>query len=468
MQAVSTTVTYDGEGDVMKFLFVSENIIMQGKSNDEKASQVLCHLIDSAFDFYYATYSHDCVLVEAASHWTAIRASLIGRFAVEERPGEDIQREITGRLDEQNLEVSLVGMDRTFNKAGVNDIAKFGLLRNADMEHRDVAQFAMYRSPTVYSELKKAVTDFAAGRNAFRAARPSQSSQNQVRVLTRNEAARSGNIEHNVEALTNQLAELSLMIAKKSTGVSQADRSNNWSCSFWKEQGHYASRCSANPYRDARCPKCGKIGYSTDTCWAKYGRNGTHHTAPASKSRDHTGSKQVTFIAESADRGLVAADITNAEGEAIQKQGKLRDEVTIPRLPNPSSTVRPGIPWAPSQLPFDAPIARKPKRMKKITWKAALQEHVGKYNVVSELARAPSGLTFGRLVRGDAEAARREINGLLERKARRRPGFAGPVELRPRRLRVTTVSVYGTAAHALLDWGQFRTSCAQTSCKRYT
>ena len=161
----------------------------------------------------------------------------------------------------------------------------------------------------------------------------------------------------------------------------------------------------------------------------------------------------MTFIAVSVDGGLVAAAKRNAEGEAIPKQRKLRDEVTIPRLPNPSPTFRPDVPGAPSRLPFEARIARKPKTKKKITRKAALQEHVGKYNVVSELARAPSGLTFGQLVRRDAEAVRREINGLLARKARRRPGFAGHVELRTRQLRVTTVRVYGTTAHALLDSG---------------
>ena len=192
----------------------------------------------------------------------------------------------------------------------------------------------------------------------------------------------------------------------------------------------------------ARCPT-----------WAKDGRNETHQTATASKSRDQTGSKQVTFIAESSDGGMVAAAKRNAEGEAIPKQRKLRDEVTIPRLLNPSPIVRPGVPGAHPRLPFEAPIARKPKRKKKITRKSALQEHVGNYNVVSELARGPSGLPFGQLVSGDAKAARREINGLLAGKARRRSGFAGPVELRLRRLRVTTVRVYGTAARALLDSG---------------
>ena len=321
------------------------------------------------------------------------------------------------------------------------------------MEHRDLAQFAMYRSPTSYIELKKAVKDFAAGRNAFRAARPSQRPQDPVRVLNRKDAVRSDNLEHKVDALTNQLAELSLMIAKKSAGASQADRSNNMNCSFCKEPGHSASRFRVNLHRDTRCSKCGKIGHAIETCWAKEGRYGTPQIALAPRSGDQTGSKQVTFIAESTDGGLVAAAKRNAEGEAIPKQRKIRDEVTIPKLLNPSRTVPPGLPMAPGRTLFEAPIARKPKRKKMKTRKAALQEHVGKYNVVSELARAPSGLTFGQLVLGDAESARREINGLLARKARRRPGFAGPVELQPRRLRITTVRVYGTEAHAMLDSG---------------
>ena len=82
-----------------------------------------------------------------------------------------------------------------------------------------------------------------------------------------------------------------------------------------------------------------------------------------------------------------------------------------------------------------------------------MKEHVGKYDVVSELARAPSGLLFGQLARGDAESARWEINSLLARKARSGRGFGGPVELRPRRLGLTTVCVYGTEANSLLESG---------------
>ena len=73
---------------------------------------------------------------------------------------------------------------------------------------------------------------------------------------------------------------------------------------------------------------------------------------------------------------------------------------------------------------------------------------------MSERARAPSGLTFIQLVRGDAESTSRDINSLLARKARRRHRFSGSVELRPRQFRTTILRVYGTEANAPFDSGE--------------
>ena len=47
------------EFDVSKFLFVYKNIIMRGKSDEEKAGAILCHLDGAAFGYYYDTYSHN-------------------------------------------------------------------------------------------------------------------------------------------------------------------------------------------------------------------------------------------------------------------------------------------------------------------------------------------------------------------------------------------------------------------------
>ena len=96
----------------------------------------------------------------------------------------------------------------------------------------------------------------------------------------------------------------------------------------------------------------------------------------------------------------------------------------------------------------------KNKRKKSKSKKESIQEHVGKYNVITEFANAPAGLTFGQLTRGDAIEAVKMIRKLLGR------GMAttatadlssGPIPTRV--LRKQNVRVYGTTCSALLDSG---------------
>ena len=44
---------------------------------------------------------------------------------------------------------------------------------------------------------------------------------------------------------------------------------------------------------------------------------------------------------------------------------------------------------------------------------ARLSSHVGRYSLLTELARAPSGITFGQLVRDDADDAKKEMQKLF-------------------------------------------------------
>ena len=141
----------------------------------------------------------------------------------------------------------------------------------------------------------------------------------------------------------------------------------------------------------------------------------------------------------------------NADGEHLPKQLKTHEGVSIPILLNPP-------------VPFEmqrkiSPPRSGPKRShqrkkaKKVTKKTSLQEYVRKYKVISELTNASSGLTFGKLVRGDADVAEKEIVRLFAKQRVRGRAFAGHADTRSRRLRLVTVKVYGTEAQALLDSG---------------
>ena len=60
-------------------------------------------------------------------------------------------------------------------------------------------------------------------------------------------------------------------------------------------------------------------------------------------------------------------------------------------------------------------------------------------------------MTFCELIRGDAEAAKKEIGRLFSKQRSRPRAYASHVDTRPKRLSLVTVRVYSTVAQALLD-----------------
>ena len=98
--------------------------------------------------------------------------------------------------------------------------------------------------------------------------------------------------------------------------------------------------------------------------------------------------------------------------------------------------------------PFNPGCRARTKRTSK---KNADQEHAEKYDVVSSLADAPSGFTFGQLIRGDGDEAKKQIRRLFN--SRPRCPVAASIGTLPKRLKVVSVQIYGTHMRALLDSG---------------
>ena len=90
-------------------------------------------------------------------------------------------------------------------------------------------------------------------------------------------------------------------------------------------------------------------------------------------------------------------------------------------------------------------------RKKRTSKKSAVQEHSGKHDVVSSLANAPSGLTFGQLIRKDGDEAKKKIRRLFT--SRPTCPVAASIGTLPKRLKVVSVQVYGIQMRALLDSG---------------
>lgn len=55
--------------NVKTFFFLLENVVLQEKSDEDKAAELLRYLEGDAFDFYYNTFSKDAAMIEAGKDY---------------------------------------------------------------------------------------------------------------------------------------------------------------------------------------------------------------------------------------------------------------------------------------------------------------------------------------------------------------------------------------------------------------
>lgn len=166
------TNTFDGSpsANIHKFFFYFEQVVMRGKPEEEKAVSLLSFLEGDAFDLYYDSFAKDGEPLDSAKDYSAVKKLFLENYGPRQEPQDDIRRAMNVRLDSKDIPNSLQTMDRLFEKAGFNEEAKFGLLRNSVADHSDLAQFVISRSPKSYQEVKKAISDFWFGLRAYQSA----------------------------------------------------------------------------------------------------------------------------------------------------------------------------------------------------------------------------------------------------------------------------------------------------------
>ena len=341
-KAGTSFITFTGEedADVNKFFFVFENVFTKDKTSWERADVILRHLEGPAFEFYYETFSEDGTLLPGAEDYIAVKQAILRKFSRKANPEENIRKAVSATIESADILGSMKIMDSLYGNAGFNEEAKYGLLRNSAVKHPDLAQFVIYRAPSAYAELKKTLKDFVSGRNAFLAATGSEGSPESkgsfvapMKILTRPDA-RAGTeqqLEAKVDALANQMAELSLIVKKSQT---QEGRNTTRQCSYCQKSGHGAGRCESNPHRNTRSPRCQKWSHFEATCRIKIKPEQTRKVTIAEARTEfgveqklassghpvgNSAGNQVSIVTEVCSDDFVAATKRTADGEPLPK-----------------------------------------------------------------------------------------------------------------------------------------------------
>lgn len=105
---------------------------------------------------------------------------------------------------------------------------------------------------------------------------------------------------------------------------------------------------------------------------------------------------------------LVAATKSTLDGEPVTKHH--RPTICIPSLLNPTNVT----PFTTKTTKATKNKAGAHRKTKKSKAGSDIREQVGKHNLLEELARAASGITFGLLAHVDAEETTKELRRLLK------------------------------------------------------
>ena len=325
----------------------------------------------------------------------------------------------------------------------------------------------MFQSPTTYNELVEAIKMFDRNRKEFIPVGYSQfkniSASTSASGLQATGATSKNGYDEKLQHLASQLAELSLLVKKSQRGFTKPPIDER-PCSYCGRRGHGANKFPDNPHRGTRCTYCSKVGHAEPACWAKARVSGENDSK---KNQGQLEIKKVTFAYEhslvvtegvaSSKPEVVAALKRNAQGEPLPKQHhSAADPRPTPSMVGPMEYMPPHRQSTPGVLIGVPPKNRRAQRKKtapKSNKVARLSSHVGRYSLLTELARAPSGITFGQLVRGDADDAKREMQKLFRSGTRKtKIATVGDTSF-PRRLKLVPVKIYSKEAQALLDSG---------------
>lgn len=159
-------------------------------------------------------------------------------------------------------------MDFIFRKAGFDENAKLGLLREAVMEHSELSQFVLYKNLLDHIFLKASVLSFVSAKDAFSAG-SSSSSLTTVKIMQLSDVGRH-KIEDKADAFGSQHSDHTLIVKNSHTvPVLNSERTSDKVCSYCQRSGHFSRTSSKNEHRKTRCAFCGKLRHSGSPCLKK-------------------------------------------------------------------------------------------------------------------------------------------------------------------------------------------------------
>ena len=472
-------LVFTGETDVDEFFFTYELVEMIGKTEDEKAKMLPAYLKGDAFKLYREMFTQGNSLNNEALDFEAVKDKLHERFSEKLTVAEATVKAVNLSYSNQKMDKFLKDSDKLYELAGFSDEAKFGLIRKAIDGDKELLKFVVLRSAKTYEDVKDACTEYADNPAVFLGSK----NGNPTKHKGGSSSEDSGKKQHEdkMEELCRQMEEVKLFMAnQKKTSVPDKPSLKDIICHRCKKPGHYAYQCQVASGGPVKCTYCGKHGHTANACYTKQRdeeartRLQTQATPVTVLKRDDEtkpgeGDKSVLVMTTTVEEEEVMAMPRDTSGLPPNKRVRVDvegDEVLVdnnqannqrPLRRRPTFTT-PG--WAPPprrSKPSKTKGGKKPGSSKKKSVVQEMTKRVEQYDLVTSLAQASAGITFGQIARGDVDDVRKELQEVFSAKGKKKSvnavGEHGNGFVPPNRHQVVRLTVHSEHVYALLDSG---------------
>lgn len=441
-----TTFSGNKDADIEEFLYTYVNVVVRGKSEEEKAESLFAYLSGDARMKYKNKFIIGWSLNESRRNFPKVCEWLVKEYAKEVELDELIRIAIEGHLDFDNLLESFVQLCDMSAKDGIIDQAKYGMLRKAAMVNNRIANHVLIKGPTNLQGMNNAIVQFVKNSETFQpkprcsmeqgfktmdleicTERPANIGSAAIETVRDDMKGPETRFDNRMDLITSQLESLTLTIKK-----TQRDklRKNEPVCSHCQKPGYFANRCPDNPYRNNISKKCDRIGHHENNRWTenvkKFRLAGAYNESKVETKLLYKNDLNVENEAVTLVNEIVPVNTTKRDMEGIIRSKRQRILEHVP-TPEPMAEIQAGgITSRPALVPVPAKGSRnktKGSRQKPVGLENVLG-CVQKYDLSTELTAAPTGLTFRQLLRGDAEDAREDLKKVLRVSKGRRTAAA--------------------------------------------
>ena len=124
---------------------VYENVLMMGKTNEEKPGRLVEHLNPEAFKYYFDNFMEENAPTNAANPFEVVKKALLEKFSTKNTESETMEEAMNLSYQGEDVKEFFVKTSNLYKEANLNEGTKHGIIMEAIKSDQNLLHFVLLR-----------------------------------------------------------------------------------------------------------------------------------------------------------------------------------------------------------------------------------------------------------------------------------------------------------------------------------